>query len=194
MLDLKGMQILIVEDEFLLASDLASQFSGAGAKVLGPSTNLEQAWPHVHAADAAILDVNLNGELVFPIADALARRRVPFVFYTGFGGHQVPERFHFARVVQKPSSPAMLAQELFGRPGDGGSVDALLPGLRVAARLRNPDPENADAMVEQALRRAIEHISEKPRGTSLEDWLHDLLDEVDDRAVRYFPEPQDRNR
>jgi CheY-like chemotaxis protein len=182
-LDLKGMQILIVEDEFLLASDLARQFSDAGATVLGPSNSVEHALEHVDAANAAILDVDLNGEDVFPIADELARRRVPFVFFTGHDEVDIPPRFHFARRVRKPASPSLLASELFGRMKPDGHVAALLPGLRIAARMLVYDPEKADILVEQTLRRAIGDIARQPRELTLEQWLHDLLDDIHSEGV-----------
>jgi CheY-like chemotaxis protein len=193
MLDLKGMQILIVEDEFLLANDMARQFAKAGAKVLGPSVTVDEARLHVEKADAAILDIHVNGELVFPIADELARRRVPFVFFTGSENTKIPTRFHFVRKLRKPLSPEQLARELIGRPAADSHVEALLPGLRVAARLRVADTERADALVENTLRRAIDEIASRPAGVSLEDWLHDLLDDVHDETKPYGREPESRN-
>src|SRR3954454_8696852 len=79
--DLRGLHILIVEDEWSMAGDLARFFSNMGAIILGPAATVEQASEHTDQAEAAILDVNLNGRRVFPIADKLMRRGIPFVFF-----------------------------------------------------------------------------------------------------------------
>ncbi|TGR73519.1 hypothetical protein EN832_33205, partial [Mesorhizobium sp. M1C.F.Ca.ET.189.01.1.1] len=77
--NLRGVRLLIVEDEWLLADDLARYFSNMGAVILGPAATLEQAAIHTQTAEAAILDIDINGRRVFPIADQLLRRGVPFV-------------------------------------------------------------------------------------------------------------------
>ncbi|MER9439770.1 hypothetical protein [Mesorhizobium sp. M0618] len=77
MRDVRGLHILIVEDEWFVAADLARFFRSMGAIILGPAPSVKQAWEHTYAAEAAILDVNLNGQRVFPIADELVRRGIP---------------------------------------------------------------------------------------------------------------------
>ena len=76
---LRGMRILIVEDEYLIADDVARYLERRGAVILGPVPSIEQAERHASYADAAILDVKLNGKLVFPFADELLKRGIPFV-------------------------------------------------------------------------------------------------------------------
>lgn len=84
---LRGRHVLIVEDEYLLADDLSDALSDVGAKVVGPAGSIEQATALIlsrEPIDVAILDVNLRGEMVFPVADALRQRGIPFAFATGY--------------------------------------------------------------------------------------------------------------
>lgn len=79
---LKGLRILVAEDEYLLADDVRGALANAGAEVVGPVPSVEQAAQLVEREqiDAALLDVNLRGEMVFAIAEMLSERRVPFAF------------------------------------------------------------------------------------------------------------------
>jgi hypothetical protein len=80
-------RVLLAEDEFLIAEDLASALSAAGATVIGPAYSVAGALRLIEscgALDGAVLDVNLKGEAAFPIADALLGRGVPFVITTGY--------------------------------------------------------------------------------------------------------------
>jgi DNA-binding response OmpR family regulator len=84
---LEGVRVLLVEDEYLVASLIEEMLEIAGCVVTGPIPRLAQA---VDAADretcdAAVLDVNLAGERIYPVADILSRRNIPFVFVTGYG-------------------------------------------------------------------------------------------------------------
>ena len=84
---LEGIRVLLVEDEYLVASLIEEILEIAGCIVTGPIPRLAQA---VDAADretcdAAVLDVNLAGERIYPVADILSRRNIPFVFVTGYG-------------------------------------------------------------------------------------------------------------
>lgn len=102
---LEGARVLVVEDEMMAASMLEMVLGECGCVILGPVPRIEQglALARDEAIDAAILDVNLGGEPVFPIADLLAERHVPFVFVTGYGAPGVDaRRYPGAAVVQKP--------------------------------------------------------------------------------------------
>ena len=78
------MRVLIVEDALLLALELEAGLTEAGAIVVGSAGDLTEAMGMVGLTiDAAVLDANLNGESVRPVAEALAARGVPFVFATG---------------------------------------------------------------------------------------------------------------
>lgn len=97
--------MLIVEDEFLIAFDIADQFEAAGAGVVGPfadvSTTL-QAIEYGDVPDAAVLGVNLGGERSLRIAQRLAQDRIPFVFITGYDSSTLCEERAMAPVLQKP--------------------------------------------------------------------------------------------
>ncbi|ARQ13678.1 response regulator protein (plasmid) [Rhizobium etli] len=97
--------VLVVEDDYVLASDLASNLSEIGAKIVGPAPNVEQALKYIDDSsqiDVAILDINLAGTMVFPVADELSKRNIPFFFATGYSRDVVPPRFADRIFVEKP--------------------------------------------------------------------------------------------
>lgn len=101
--DLKGARVLIVEDAVLLAMELEVGLADAGAKVIGPAYELEEAMGLLdQPIDAAVLDANLNGHSVTPVAEALLRRKVPFVFATGYGETGGAPGGFDAPVIRKP--------------------------------------------------------------------------------------------
>jgi PAS domain S-box-containing protein len=108
--DLRGSRVLIVEDAVLLALELETSLSEAGAEVIGPAYELEEAMALLdRQIDAAVLDANLNGRSVTPVAEALARRQVPFVFATGYGeAGGAPGGFD-APVIRKPYDVTQVA-------------------------------------------------------------------------------------
>ncbi len=101
--DLRGARVLIVEDAVLLALELETGLSEAGAVVIGPAYELEEAIALLgQPIDVAVLDANLNGRAVTPVAQALADAGVPFVFATGYGeAAGAPSGFD-APVIRKP--------------------------------------------------------------------------------------------
>lgn len=105
-------RILIVEDDYFIAEDMRLAFQRAGAEVIGPVPTIEDAVVLIGAAariDAAVLDINLEGDgLVFPIADALTVRGVPFVFATGYDDTFIPERFADVKRFEKPCNPTTI--------------------------------------------------------------------------------------
>jgi hypothetical protein len=183
--DLRGVRILIVEDDWVLAGDLARYFGNMGAVVLGPAATVEHASMHTEVAEAAILDVNLNGRRVFPIADELMRRGVPFVFFSGDEDIVIPERLRHASNLRKSSDSYAIFDALFppersalaGRPAVNLSdnVFSLLPKLRLAARLLLGDVDASDRLVERTLERAIGEIDRRRAGVSTEDWLNGIM-------------------
>ena len=88
---LQGRRVLVVEDEALIGMLLEDELLNAGAEVVGPACSVKEALELINqmAADgglsAAVLDINLEGETVSPVADRLAALSVPFVFATGYG-------------------------------------------------------------------------------------------------------------
>ncbi len=102
---LRNCRILVVEDEYYLAEELSQQLSDAGAQVIGPAPTIECALALLDLQsppDRAILDVNLGGDSVYPLADTLVERCVPLIFTTGYDPATLPERFVGVRVCEKP--------------------------------------------------------------------------------------------
>jgi CheY-like chemotaxis protein len=100
-----GARILVVEDEVLALMMLESLLADSGYTVVGPAGTVMKALTLIEAEpiDGALLDVNLGGELVYPVADALAARSVPFAFVTGYGIIGIDAgRYAGVPVVQKP--------------------------------------------------------------------------------------------
>ena len=100
----EGLRVLVVEDEFLVGVIIEQDLRAAGLSVLGPFSNLDQALnaSRRQAFDLAMLDINLNGTMVYPLADDLVARRIPFMFLTGYALADLPERFAEIRRVAKP--------------------------------------------------------------------------------------------
>jgi CheY-like chemotaxis protein len=101
---LQGVRILIVEDEFLLAMDIESAIRGEGGEVVGPIVNLEEAVATAGREElsAAVLDLNLRGEMSYPVAEVLDRRRIPFLFATGYSQNRLPDAFQCRPCLRKP--------------------------------------------------------------------------------------------
>jgi PAS domain S-box-containing protein len=100
----RGNNILVVEDEALVAMVESDALMELGYVVVGPFSRPSEALAAVQAGDisAAVLDINLDGVLVYPVADELAARGIPFVFVTGYGTESIDERFAGIPVLQKP--------------------------------------------------------------------------------------------
>ncbi len=114
---LQGRRILVVEDEYILAEDLCGGLEEAGAEVIGPVATVAAALARVAAEDridGAVLDVNLHGVKVFPVADALRQRGTPFVFATGYVTGDLPAAYAGVRCCEKPYDARLCAALLFG--------------------------------------------------------------------------------
>ena len=100
---LSGLKVLVVEDEPLIAMALVDMLTDSGCTVAGPAASLKQGMRLIEeeAVDGAVLDINLGGEMVFPLADALAERSIPFVYVTGYG-NLLRACNHGRPVLQKP--------------------------------------------------------------------------------------------
>lgn len=97
-------RILLVEDEMLVAMLLEDMLSEAGHTIVGPLARIDQALQAARnePIDLAILDVNVGGEEVYPVAEALAAREIPFAFATGYGAHGLREPWQERPTLQKP--------------------------------------------------------------------------------------------
>jgi DNA-binding response OmpR family regulator len=103
-------RVLLVEDEAVIALDVGDRLRRAGYEVAGPVARADEAARLAAEAplDAALLNVSLVDGPVYPAADALVRRGVPFVFLTGYGSADLPERFRGRPVLGKPCSAERL--------------------------------------------------------------------------------------
>lgn len=125
--DLAGLRVLVVEDDYIMAEDLAAELAGHGAEVLGPASDIDGAMALLAAGpppDAAVLDINLGGVMVFPLVDALEARRVPLLFATGYDAWSIPERYLRIPRLEKPVDVRRIAEALAGLRRDAGEPRA----------------------------------------------------------------------
>jgi DNA-binding NtrC family response regulator len=97
-------RVLIVEDEAMIRMMLADMLADIGHDVAAEAATLDEARRCAEETDFdfAILDVNLNGEQIFPVVDIIGRRNLPFLLSTGYGANGLPEAYRSAPVLQKP--------------------------------------------------------------------------------------------
>tara|TARA_R110000850_G_scaffold94744_7_gene199511 strand:+ start:2372 stop:2749 length:378 start_codon:yes stop_codon:yes gene_type:complete len=110
-----GASVLIVEDEFLLAEETRRKLETLGATVIGPTPQVDEALDYLDTTrvDAAILDIYLAGELVFPVAERLQDMGIPFVFATAYDAKVIPPRFKGFVLCDKPLELEKIAEALF---------------------------------------------------------------------------------
>jgi len=115
---------MVVEDEVFLAMELTDHLQDNGFDVVGPHHGLEDALSsaqHAHI-DAAVLDINLRGQKVFPVADILNARGVPFIFLTAYNRGALPPLHAGRQLLEKPFDRqrilTILRQEIAGGPQD----------------------------------------------------------------------------
>ena len=112
----QGMKILVVEDDFIVAFDMQVMLEEQGAEVLGPASSVEEALAILarEVPEAAVLDVNLNGEFVFPVAAQLRMKGVPFLFATAYADDDrlFPVEARATPRLAKPVLPAVLITQL----------------------------------------------------------------------------------
>ena len=114
---LTGQSVLLVEDDFFIAADMACQLVAGGAKVIGPVASVDAAIRLIEQTDSidgAIVDVNLQGVMSWPVVDALLQRGVPFVFTTGYDKASIPVRYAEIVRCEKPVGLDKIISALFG--------------------------------------------------------------------------------
>jgi CheY-like chemotaxis protein len=119
---LNGLRILVVEDELLAVMTLEDLLHDAGCVIIATVSRVGPALEVVREAeiDIALLDVNLAGERVYPVAEVLAVRRVPFLFMTGYSREMLPASYASRPVVTKPFTSAELIDGISGALGNDG--------------------------------------------------------------------------
>ena len=111
-----GRRVLVVEDEYLLAKRIAGEFAKLGIETIGPANTVERALDlveHGGHLDGAVLDIRLRDDMVFPVAEALRARGVPFVFATGYDQLAIPNRYSDVAHQHKPLDAAQVLRALF---------------------------------------------------------------------------------
>ena len=113
-----GRRVLIVEDESLVAMLLETILEDMGCVPVGPAATVDEGLRMTsEPIDAALLDVNVAGRQVFPIAQALKDRGVPFVFSTGYGEGGLPDEWRGHSTLQKPFTEAAVRDALMTAMG-----------------------------------------------------------------------------
>lgn len=109
---LKGLRVLVVEDVFSMALVMENTLTALGCQVVGPVARLDDALALALAEplDGALLDVNLNGEAIYPVVDELQARGVPLIFVTGYSAGALPETYRRLPRVAKPFDMRVLVQ------------------------------------------------------------------------------------
>lgn len=118
---LSGRRILIVEDEALVSMVIEEALKDLGCAIVGPVSTRDQALAlaKTEPLDGALLDVNLGGEPVYPVADALSLRGIPFAFVTGYGQGGIADRYAAAPTLVKPFqlvTVGLVLGEIVNRP------------------------------------------------------------------------------
>jgi CheY-like chemotaxis protein len=112
---LMGLKILVVEDDFLIADILTEMLMDAGVAVLGPIATVAAALEFIGGNagfDGAVLDINLRGEASYPVADALVRRGIRFLFTTGYGAGSLSQAYQMHPRCAKPFQEQTLMASL----------------------------------------------------------------------------------
>jgi DNA-binding LytR/AlgR family response regulator len=113
---LKGRCLLVVEDEYLVAADLTASLESLDVEIIGPAASVEAALSLIENTgdrlDGAVLDINLRNERVYPVADVLTARGIPFIFTTGYDAVAIPIAYTRAPRCEKPIDKTQLVRWL----------------------------------------------------------------------------------
>jgi DNA-binding response OmpR family regulator len=121
-----GYRILVVEDETLIAMEIATALEDLGCEVIGPASTLETALQLARETmpDAAILDITVRGGKTYPVANELLGRDIPFVLASGYGDWALPEALRDHPRLMKPFTTGELDARLKYLCGDASARKA----------------------------------------------------------------------
>lgn len=124
--NLDGLRVLVVEDEMMVSMLIEDMLTDLGCVVVGPASRLDEAIELANNSqlDCAVLDVNLGGQPIFPLADILRAKGVPFAFATGYGDAGLRDADRGSPVLQKPFREGDLARVLGQLRGTLGKIGA----------------------------------------------------------------------
>ncbi|QDA37005.1 response regulator (plasmid) [Paracoccus liaowanqingii] len=181
-ISMSPLNILVVEDDYLQADHLAHEIRTSGNHVVGPFFNTNEALYYIDTVQAAILDVRVQADTSFIIADKLSCKSIPFVFLTGYGKKHVPERFDREIIYLKPSKIAPILCDLQyqyyrSEISPETSIEEILKELIMTARAMMPDQASANRLVDAALSRAITKAKENIFTGDVRKHLYNILKE-----------------
>lgn len=114
---LAGRRVLLIEDDYFIVEDMVLQLEAGGVEVIGPVASVNAALDLIDQTkciDGAVLDVNLNDVLSWPLADVLLQRGIPFVFATGYDEAVIPASYAHIVLFEKPVNVEKIGRALFG--------------------------------------------------------------------------------
>src|SRR5689334_20857606 len=129
-------RVLIVEDEFLLADDLARALRAAGGQPVGPVSTIKQAEELLarQPVDAAIIDLNLHGEMASEFAERLAASNLPCLIVSGYAHDGLPDTMSTIPRIERPVSPAAVLKQLEKQLARWGYRVAIAPACVIRSR------------------------------------------------------------
>ena len=113
---LEGRRILVIEDSPVVAPFTVDVLAELGFEVVGPAPNMASAREMVEAADfdAALMDIHIRGDVVFPLCELLAAKKIPFVLTSGYADWTMPEKWQDRPRLQKPYTIAQVEEAMSG--------------------------------------------------------------------------------
>ncbi|WP_347140637.1 response regulator [Paracoccus sp. SSK6] len=174
------LRILLVEDDFFIAETLAREIRAEGDAVVGPFSDIHEAIQYVGLVQAAILDVLVQDETSFSLADSLIRHEVPFIFLTEADPRLIPVRFADRHIYAKPSPATPLLHDLHQQhraivSQDGTNLEAAVIEMIHRARDLMPNEQSADRIVEGTLLRAIAETKDNRMEDDIRAYMLNLL-------------------